>query len=409
MNSSDKSVRLWVGEEAVQVQVPPSVIEIGDWDDSRSSSPSSVTAHFDDPIEFPALSSAFVTGDRIALAVEPGFPEVEPLLVEVVGYLLKHNAEAPQLQIVLAQPHAWLQSSLIQECRDRFDVEIDVLVHDEHQAESMGYLAADHGAEPIYVNRVLLEADFVLPITCSRDPQAWAYTGLYGIVPWFTDAKTQQRWRQEAAKQDVDHPQKRLKVAKEVAWLLGIQPVLAVVPGPHGHIDSLYFGNVEHVERAIEGSLAARKIQEPPQPADLLVATIDGDRSQQSWDNVARVLYLAERFLHPEGSIAVVTDLDQSPGAVFRWLSSAEAREATERHLLKSSHPNALAAIEILRAQTRHKVYLMSRLPSAQVEEWGIAAIENAHELEHLIRSHDSTIVISGAQHRRMAGASANV
>jgi hypothetical protein len=397
----NKTIQLAVGEEAINLAVPGSVMEIGDWDETMMASPESATACFDNPIDYPPLSSAFLGGDRIALAVEPGFAEVESLVTEVVGYFIRNGAQPAQIHVLLTQSHAWLQESLTERLRLRFDGPIAIEIHDDQAPDSMGYLAADHYAEPIYINRTLLDADFVLPISCARDPSMWAYTGLYGIVPWFTDSKTHHRWRQEAAGQDIDHPQRRIKTAKEVAWLLGIQPVLAVVPGPHGRIDSLYFGNVEKIEQSIERAMSGRKISEPTQLADLLVATIDGDRDQQSWDNVARILFLAERFLHRDGSIAVITDLDQPPGAVFRWLSSAEERESTERHLLKSSHPHALAAIEILRSQTRHKLYLMSRLPSERVEEWGMAAIENTHELEHLIRSHERTVVISGAQHRR--------
>jgi hypothetical protein len=134
----------------------------------------------------------------------------------------------------------------------------------------------------------------------------------------------------------------------------------------------------------------------------LLVTTIDGDRTEQNWDNVARVLFLAEHFLSPSGSVAIITDLDQAPGAAFRWLSSPETTASAERHLLKSHHPHALAAIEILRAKSCHRLYLMSRLPAEQVEEWGITPIHDPTELERLVRAHAASMIIRGAQHRRL-------
>ena len=401
--NADRSVQLPVGEETLTVKIPHHAVEIQDWNLEQPFDPASVFDVLESPIAYPPLSEAFVAGDRIAITVEPGFPEVETIVTEVVAYLLKHAAEASQINILLAGSHAWLKDRLEHSLKERFESAFEVQCHNEFDQDSMGYLAADLHADPIYVNRHLLDADLVLPITCSRDSHAWAYAGLYGIVPWFTDAKTQQRWRQEAAKEKPVKSDKRQKVAKEVAWLLGIQPTLAVVPGPRASIDSLYFGTVEHVEKAIENALVSKTIHEPNKLADLLVATIDGDRDQQSWDNVARILYFAERFLLPDGGIAVVTDLDQPPGSVFRWLASAEERETAERHLLKSTHPNALAAVEILRSQTRHKIYLMSKLPAEQVEEWGMTAIGSPHELEHLMQTHASTVIIGGAQHRRLA------
>ncbi len=400
-----RSIQLPVGEETLTITIPLQAVEIQDWNLDKPFEPASVFAVLESPIHYPPLAEAFVTGDRIAIAVEPGFPEVAAIVTEVVAYFIKNGADTNQLTVILASSHTWLKDRLAHALAERFESVIEVQCHNEFDQDSMGYLAADIHADPIYVNRCLLDADLVLPITCSRDPSAWAYAGLYGIVPWFTDAKTQQRWRQEAAKELPTKSGKRQKVAKEVAWLLGIQPTLAVVPGPQASIESLYFGTVEHVEKAIEIALESKSIHEPKKLADLLVATIDGDRDQQSWDNVARILYFAERFLLPDGGIAIVTNLDQPPGSVFRWLASAESRETAERHLLKSTHPNALAAVEILRSQTRHKIYLMSKLPADQVEEWGMAAIGSTHELEHLIESHSSTVIIGGAQHRRLSKA----
>ncbi len=246
----------------------------------------------------------------------------------------------------------------------------------------------------------MLEADVVLPITCARDPQAWAYAGLYGIVPWFTDSQTQNRWRHDCAVECKSKKETRLRAAKEVAWLLGIQPVIAVVPGPLGEVDSVFFGNVDAVEKAINEAASDRSIDCPAEKVDLVVASIDGDNDQQSWENVARVLFLAENFLNPEGTVAVITRLRKKPGNVFRWLNELEGPESTEQHLMRSSHPQWLAAIEIHRVRQRHTVYLMSQLPAETVEELGMGAISEVEEIEHLIASHGSCLVISGAQHR---------
>jgi hypothetical protein len=44
----------------------------------------------------------------------------------------------------------------------------------------------------------------------------------------------------------------------------------------------------------------------------------------------------------------------------------------------------------------------MSHIVAEQLEEFGIGAIADTQELEHLIGSHPSTLIISGAQHRRV-------
>ncbi len=400
---TEKTMELVVGENSLVLSLPESTIEIADWEVSPSVDISmAIEKAFDHPIDFPPLSHAIVADDRIALAIEPGLPQMMAIVDGVVQYLLKNAVRPELITILLAQEHESLVEPLEAKLKERAGASIDVRYHHGQDPNSMGYLAAAHGAEPIYIDRALLEADVILPITCARDPNAWAYAGLFGIVPWFTDSKTQQRWRHDYATEARGNHEKRLRAAKEVAWLLGIQPVLAVVPGPKGHVDSLFFGNAETVERSIATAIAPRSITPSPDLVDLLVCSIDGDDDQQTWDNVARVLDMAEHFLRPTGAVVVATQLREKPGPVFRWLSSMEDPEKTERHVLNSAHPQSLAAIEIFRSLSKRSIYLMSQLAREKLEEFGIGSVANIPELEHLIATHSATLVISGAQHRRV-------
>ncbi len=400
---TEKTMEFVIGKESFVLNLPESTIEITDWDISETIDiPIEIERAFDHPIDFPSLSQAIVADDHVALAIEPGLPHTMAIVDGVVQYLLKNAVRPESITILLAQAHESLVEPMAAMLNERAGASIDVRYHHGEDPDSMGYLAAAHGAEPIYIDRALLEADVVLPITCARDPKAWAYAGLYGIVPWFTDTQTQQRWRLEYAKEVRGDSEKRLRAAKEVAWLLGIQPVLAVVTGPKGNVDSFFFGNAETVERSIESAMAPRSITPTAHLVDLVVCSIDGDHDQQTWDNVARILDMAENFLRPSGTVVIASELREKPGPVFRWLSSIEEPEKTERHLLNSSHPQVLAAIEIYRSLSKHSVYLMSEISREKLEAFGIGAIADIAEIEHLITTHATTLVISGAQHRRV-------
>ena len=195
---SRKTTEFVIGENSLVLNFPESTIEIADW---KVSEPIDIAVEiekaFDHPIDFPSLSQATVADDRIALAIEPGLPQMMAIVEGVVQYLLKNDAKPELITVLLAQEHERLAESLATKLMERAGAPIDVRYHHGQDPDSMGYLAAAHGAEPIYIDRALLEADVVLPITCARDPNAWAYAGLYGIVPWFTDTKTQQRWRHD--------------------------------------------------------------------------------------------------------------------------------------------------------------------------------------------------------------------
>lgn len=403
LNASSRTMGLAIGESTVALELPSSAREIRDWEQVCQTSGDirqKLSEALQSPLDFVPLSQAIVEGDTVAIAVEPGVPQAVEVVQELVAYLLEHGCDATQLTVVLAHDH----ESLIRPLSDRLLAhtghEIDIRFHRGDDVETMGYLAAAQGAEAIYIDRALLEADVVLPVTCARDPQAWAYAGLFGIVPWFTDSGTQSRWRHDAAADGSTTSQQRCRAAKEVAWLLGIQGVVAVLPGGCGMVDSLYFGQVDAVAQAIAESVRDRSLEIEEQPVSLVVVSIDGDHDQQTWENVARALHLAENFLRPDGVVAVVSELDQMPGPVFRWLSSLEDAETVHQHLKKSHHPQALAAIEIHRAKTKRAVYLMSQLDSDRVEELGLTSIRAIEELEHLIAAHPSCLVINGAQHR---------
>jgi len=396
-----RSMKFAVGEELLSLQIADNTTEVADWSvsdvvDLRKE----VFKAFNQPVEFPELALAIVEDDSVAIPLEPGVPQAEQLLEFVMEYLVEHGVSPSRITVLVSHDHEDIVEALTLRLSKSAGGEVAVRYHRGDDAESMGYLAAASGADAIYVDRALLEADVVLPITVARDIDAWAHAGLYGIVPWFTDSKTQSRWKHDCAADSHASKEKRLRAATEVAWLLGIQPVLAVVPGPQGNIDSLFFGKVDSVEQSIIDAVGPRSLPGIKDRFDLVVASIDGDKDQQTWENVARVLYMAENYVSENGRIAVVTNLQTKPGPPFRWLAGIEESDSVEQHLLKSHHPQALAAIEILRSRSKHVVYLLSKLPREVVEELGIGSMVEVDELEHVIAASDSCLVISGAQHR---------
>jgi len=396
-----RSMRFAVGEDLVSLHIADNTTEVADWSvEDAIDLRHEVFKAFKQPVEFPELALAIVEGDSVAIPIEPGVPQAEQLLEYVMEYLVEHGVVASLITVLVSHDHADIVDSLAKRLSHSAGGEVAVRYHRGDDAESMGYLAAASGADAIYVDRALLEADVVLPITVARDIDAWAHAGLYGIVPWFTDSKTQSRWKHDCATDSHANKEKRLRAATEVAWLLGIQPVLAVVPGPQGLIDSLFFGKVDSVEQSIAEAVRPRSLPVIEDHFDLVVASIDGDNDQQTWENVARVLYMAENYVSETGKIAVITNLQTKPGPPFRWLAGIEESDSVEQHLLKSHHPHALAAIEILRSRSKHVVYLLSKLPREIVEELGIGSMVDVDELEHVIASSESCLVISGAQHR---------
>jgi hypothetical protein len=147
---------------------------------------------------------------------------------------------------------------------------------------------------------------------------------------------------------------------------------------------------------ALDGSALACSV---PQRAGLVVATIDGDQPQQTWDNFARALAAAGRVVTEEGVIAICCDLDTPPGAALSCLAENEVAEVALRAINRQRADDALPAAWLLHILERHTVFLLSRLDEPVVEDLGMAYLANAEDLARLSLQFDSCITLRGAHH----------
>ena len=121
--------------------------------------------------------------------------------------------------------------------------------------------------------------------------------------------------------------------ADEVAWWLGVLMSIQIVPAAGGSVLHVLAGAPESVHR--RGNALCREAWscQVPRRAELVVAAIEGDRGQQSWENVGRALAAASRAVTDDGAIALCTELADRPGPALQWLRpsqrSADARCVT--------------------------------------------------------------------------------
>ena len=138
-----------------------------------------------------------------------------------------------------------------------------------------------------------------------------------------------------------------------------------------------------------DGSCIARPGVGPHRDrASLVVAGIEGDAGQQTWENVGRTLQVADGFVEADGAIAVCCDLAIGPGPALRRMAHAQRRESARRHVERQRAIDAVPAAQLARALNRHKVYLLSRLDPSVVEDLDVIPVAGADELLRLARQH---------------------
>lgn len=358
-----------------------------------------------EPLGYPPLAKCTTPGDRVALVLDRGLPQA-PLLVAgmvrslvAAGVGLDGLTVLPSPEDAHAGPHAF--------CRELpadWQHHVAVISHDPADRRGMAYLAASQSGEPIFLNRAIIDADLVLPVGCASRPNEAGRFGVHSpIYPAFSDQRTLERFRAPDALRTQGPLRKRLmQQVDEVGWLLGITFAVQVVPGSGDRILHLLAGEVGEVGRRGRALYRRAWSCTAPAQASLVVAAIEGDASQQTWRHLGQSLATAGALVEEGGAIALCCGLSDAPGPAIRRLAGAPSRKAALRQIRKQRAEDALLAAQLSAAQERARVYLLSGLDPALLDELEIAAIADTRELARLAARHKSCIVLANA-HRAMA------
>lgn len=376
--------------------------------------PQAVADALGNPIDFPSIDLALVPGDCIAIAVHESVPQPEPIVKAIVEWLLsKHPASDLSIRVVLAPGNESLAEQLDNWLATRWPVsELEgdysadkssenaiaestpshsiqrVLCHDPDDQQNLEYIAATDQSEAIYLNRELVEADFVIPIYRWLEPKDPRGHDPYVVLPAFGDRATQARyaksWLQEHEPARGTH-----KKASESGWLAGIQYAIGAVANQEGLLAMLVGGAPESVDKVCsEGVHTAPNPTEThtQQNFELVVVELVDPLRVPSWTQVASAAWSAQRWLSPAGRIVVVaTSLAEvTPG--IGALASDDPDEELQQTLLTSSLQDAYAAAVLRDIQSRRSVYVQSQVDPELLESLGFASIRDPSELERLMQ-----------------------
>ena len=344
----------------------------------------------DQPLELPPLARAVVPGDKVALAVAEPIGEITTIVAQTIEMLVAAGVAAQDITVVHAQGDHWLGTA-------QWNVAgAHVVIHDPTQRESLSYLAASAEGKPIYINRTIHDADLVISIGRVWPEGSLGDHGMHaGLLAAFSD--TANRDRYHSPKPSLPAQRDRLRTdADEAGWLLGAGYTIRVVPGPGGAVQEVIAGEIAAVDRRARAVYNQAWRCPIVARAELVIATIEGDASQQTWENVARALDSAAHAAGSEAAIAVCSELAEPPGAGLQQLMGAESLSDALRAIVHHKPADSLAAGAVVRAVERGSVYLLSRLEDEVVEDLGMRPLK-ASELSRLASHYRSVLVIPNA------------
>ncbi len=352
------------------------------------------------PTGIPPLTRCLTVSDQIVIALEEGVPGGDQIGAAVLEYLADAGIDPDGVTILRSAADAAAgRNNPVPLLREALQRRVRLVDHQPGNQSALGYLASAESGHPIWLNRVLIDADMVIPVGCVHGRAVPGHFGLHGpIYPTFADAEAQKRFRSpKALGARGRYRRSFVEAVEEVGWLLGIVFAIQVVPGAGGTAQEIIAGAVEAVRRQARQVYRKAWGWDVPHRARIVVAGIEGGPMHQTWRNLARSLAAAMECVEDEGAIVLCCEMAEKPGEAVECLRSSRTRQEAVQKILDSPPADALVAAEMVRALERVDVYLRGGVDPGLLEDLMISPIESDAELNRLISRYPDGILLGNA------------
>jgi hypothetical protein len=384
-------------DERVDLEVADDRL-VGAWSAPEASRPGParprVREALEGPRDYPPLRSAVVPGDRVVIPVTPGIPEL-PEVLQAACEVLGEAGVEPSGITILWPPEAPAPP------RDELPEGVTLAVHDPDDRAAMAYLASTSGGRRVYLNRLLTDADFVLPIGRLGFDPVLGFRGPWSaLYPAQSDTETRREFAAMAsdARPDPDRERPALAEVAEVGWLLGSLFQLGIAADRHG-AGAIEAGRESTVRREGSRGVADTWTVHAPGTADLVVAGIGG----RGLDDLAAGLAAATRLVRPGGRIVMLSRAAGEPGPALGHLTTLDEHDLGPAALkAHRDGPDYTAARRMAEALVRADVYLLSDLDPQLVEDLGMIPLSRPDEARRLAAGAASVFVLEAAESVRV-------
>ncbi len=283
-------------------------------------------------------------------------------------------------------------------------------VHDPDDRDHLAYLSATSVGRRVYLNRLLTDADVVVPVGRLGFDPVLGYRGPWSLLfPELSDRETARSFRGTTSSDwpDRDQPRPAFSESAEVSWLLGTQFHLGIVAGTRGPSEAI--AGLESVVRTDGARLLDQAWTfESATPAELVVVGIGQPGVPSTLENLGQGLANAARLVERGGKIVALSRTAVSIGPAFRRLIELDdprlAPAALRGH---ENDADYTAAYQIAHALAWADVYLLSALDSQLIEDSPLVPLARPEEARRLVAACRSCLFLSQAEcaRARVAGA----
>jgi nickel-dependent lactate racemase len=354
------------------------------------------------PLDFPSLVQVCVPGDRVVVALDRHTPCSTELTAEIWAMLESRGIAAAAVQIL--QPAA-LDSVPLTDPRlglpESIRREVQWTIHDPTDPKRQAYLAATARGERIYLARDLVDADVVISVGMIAYDPVLGYRGTNSVFyPGLSNTEAVTRARGEGHSElgpDDERPLRQ--TIDEIAWLLGSQFTVQVLPAAGGGAADVVAGAYDRVFRKGQKLLAGYWKVALDERADLVIAAVDADCAGHGWDQIGAALATARKLVARGGKIIVLSELDAEPEIGMELIRKSQSPRSALQPIRRQAPVDMIPATQFANAADWARVYLVSKLPVGMVDELFMVPVEDDRELNRLLAGDDSCVILDSAQH----------
>jgi hypothetical protein len=355
------------------------------------------------PRHYPPLRQAVVPGDRVVVALDNGVPQPGQVVAAVCETLIDAGVDAPSITVLTPSP------SPLPTDERRSERDVVWAIHDPDDRNGLAYLASTTEGRRVYLNRLLTDADVVVPVGRLGYDPVLGYRGPWSVLfPGLSDRATARAlgagpgidWP------DRDRPPAAFDESAEVSWLLGCQFHLGLLVGARGPLEAV--AGLDTVVR----DAGLRRLDETwtfeaPARAELVVIGIGQPGQKATFEHLADGLANAHRLVERGGKIVALSRAGGPVGPAFRRLIELDdPRQGLAALRGHEDDPDIVAARRLAGALAWADIYLLSAFDAELIGESPIVPLEHPEQVRRLVAASRSCLVLSQADSARARVAS---
>jgi nickel-dependent lactate racemase len=357
-----------------------------------------VRAALEKPVGFEPLRRALTPDDRVAVVLDPHLPRAAELLAGVLEHL-RSAGVGPAAVTVLTPPGG--EQDWIDELPDEF-ADVTAETHAPADRKKLAYLASTKTGRRVYLNRTLVEADFVILLTGRGYDPLSGYAGAEGAVfPGLGDAEARAGFEGKfSADAPGAEPWPARKEAEEVGWLLGTPFLVQVIPGAGDSVQEVVAGLLDSGAEGVRRHDARWRSSVGSRP-DAVIAAVSGEAGHVTFLDLAKAAACAARVVRPSGRVVVLSDAAPPLGAGAELLRQLGDPARTGKRLAKEKPDDWAACFLWCFAANAASLFLASGYPDDVAEELSTTPVHGPPEVQRLIDAAERVLIIPDA-HRSM-------